>query len=366
MKEASTTKARQRREYRTFTKSKRDQLEALYNANVSVKEIADILGYTATSIYREIHRGLYEHRNTDWTTTMKYSADKAQLQAELNKTAKGAPLKIGNDHEFAKYFEEMILKGYSPDAVLMEIKKQKKHFRTNVCRVTLYSYIEKGVFLNISEKNLLHKGARKLQFKNKKTAKKLTDPKYSIEYRPLEILLRKTFGHWEMDSVIGRKEKGETLLVLTERLTRMELIIKSESKTARDTVKALNRIERRLGSKNFKEIFKSITFDNGTEFSDTKGIEISPYTHKKRTSVYYCHAYCSSERGSNENQNGFIRRFIKKGTAIENYSPNDISSIQNFINNYPRRLLNGRTSLDFFTLELQKLNLKKFSSLFSL
>ena len=154
MKEASSTRERQRRAYKIFTKSKRDQLEALYNAKVSVKEIADILGYTLTSIYREIRRGLYEHRNTDWTTTMKYSADKAQLQAEINKTAKGAPLKIGNDHEFAKYFEEMILNGYSPDAVLMEIKRQNKSFKTKVCRVTLYSYIEKGVFLNITEKNL--------------------------------------------------------------------------------------------------------------------------------------------------------------------------------------------------------------------
>ena len=81
-----------------------------------------------------------------------------------------------------------------------------------------------------------------------------------------------------------------------------------------------NRLERRIGSKTFREVFKSITFDNGTEFSYTKGIEYSPYTKKQRTFVYYCHPYCSYERGSNENQNGFIRRFIPKGTPISNYS----------------------------------------------
>ena len=268
MNERKTTKEkkpRQRSEYRTFTKRKRDQLEALYNAKVKVKEIANILGYTQTSIYRELQRGFYMHRNTDWTETRRYSADKAQLQANINMTAKGAPLKIGNDHEFAKFVENMILQGYSPEAILLQIKSQKLKFKTKICRVTLYSYIEKGVFLNVSNEDLLRKAKKKKKKAKEKDSKKLPNPQHSIEFRPLEICLRNTFGHWEMDSVIGTKKKGETLLVMTERLTRMEIIIKSAGKTARDTIKALNRIERKLGYQNFKEIFKTITFDNGTE-----------------------------------------------------------------------------------------------------
>ena len=123
-------KPRQRSEYRTFTKRKRDQLEALYNANVKVKEIARILGYTQTSIYRELQRGFYMHRNSDWTETRRYSADKAQLQANINMTAKGAPLKIRNDHKFAEFVESKILSGYSPEAILSEIKNRKLEFKT--------------------------------------------------------------------------------------------------------------------------------------------------------------------------------------------------------------------------------------------
>ncbi len=351
---------RTKRSYKTFTKSTRYKLEALYNAGVGVKKIAEELGYTYQAIYYELKRGYYMHRNTDWTETRKYSADKAQLSADINATAKGAPLKLGNDKEFASFVEDMVLKEYSPGAILLFIEEHGLKFKTKICRVTLYSYIDKGIFLKVSNKDLLRKGERKIKAEKKKEAKKLPDIEHSIEKRSPEINARISFGHWEGDSVIGKINKGETVLTLTERLTRMEIIIKSPDKTAASTVKMFNRLERRIGSVNFRKIFKSITFDNGTEFSDTEGIEFSPYTGKRRTTVYYCHPYCSSERGSNENQNGFIRRFIPKGKLISSYSDEYIQNVQNFINNYPRAMFNGENSTKRFNKELEKLNIKNF------
>ncbi len=349
-----------KRAYRTFTKRTRDKLEALYNAGFPVKKIAEELGYTQQGIYYELQRGYYMHRNSDWTETKRYSADKAQLSADINATAKGAPLKLGNDKKFATFVEDMVLQGYSPGAILLYIEEHGLKFKTKVCRVTLYSYIEKGIFLKISNKNLLRKGERKQKTTEDKQAKKLPNVEHSIEKRPAEINDRLTFGHWEGDSVIGTIKKGETVLTLTERLTRAEIIIKSPDKTSASTVRMFNRLEKRIGSTNFRKIFKSITFDNGTEFSDTEGIEFSPYTKKRRTTVYYCHPYCSSERGSNENQNGFIRRFIPKGTPISNYSNEYIQYVQNFINDYPRAIFNGENSHKRLARELKKLNIKNF------
>ena len=213
--------------------------------------------------------------------------------------------------------------------------------------------------MKISNKNLLYKGNRKKP-KEKKQGKKLQDPEHSIDVRPVEVLERNTFGHWEGDSVIGKNTKGETILTLTERLTRAEIILKSYDKSATSVVRLINRLERRLGSKTFATVFKTITFDNGTEFSDTKGIEFSPYTRKRRTRVYYCHAYCSSERGSNENQNGFIRRFVPKGTPISSYTHEYIQQVQNFINEYPRTLFDGQSSIQRLQVELEKLNVTNF------
>ena len=351
---------RMKSKHKTFNKSTRDKLEALYNAGFSIQNIADELGFTYSGVYYELRRGYYMHRNSDWTETKKYSADKAQMIADINSTAKGAPIKLDRDREFATFVEDMVLKGYSPGAILLYIKEHGLKFKTKVCRVTLYSYIDKGVFLRISNKNLLRKGVRKKKPKTEKQPKKLPNVEHSIEKRTPEINERTSFGHWEGDSVIGTNKKGETLLVFTERLTRVEIIMRSYDKTAASTVRALNRLERKLGSTNFRKIFKSITFDNGTEFSDTEGMEISPYTRKRRTTVYYCHPYCSSERGSNENQNAFIRRFIPKGTSISGYSDTYLRYVQNFINDYPRALFDGENSTKRFTNELKKLNINIF------
>ena len=350
---------RTKKHYTNMTKRTRDMIEALYNANVRVKDIAEQLGYSFQAIYAELKRGYYMHRNTDWTETKKYSADKAQFAADFCASAKGAPLKLDKDKEFAEFVEDMILKGYSPGAILLYIKEHGLKFKTKVCRVTLYSYIDKGVFLKISNKNLLHQGKRKKQTDDK-TAKKLPNSERCIEKRPEEVAKRNTFGHWEGDSVIGTNKKGETLFTLTERLTRIEIILKSKDKSSGSIVRLFNRLERRLGSANFAKIFKTVTFDNGTEFSDAKGIEFSPYTKKRRTRVYYCHPYCSSERGSNENANGFIRRFVPKGTCISNYSSSYIQEVQNFINSYPRGIFNGENSLKRFENELKKINIKNF------
>lgn len=116
-----------------------------------------------------------------------------------------------------------------------------------------------------------------------------------------------------MDCVEGKKKTKETLLVLSERKARKEIIIKMKDKTTGSVVAALDRLERKYG-KLFSKVFQTITVDNGTEFSDVAGLERSCLHKGKRTTVFYCHPYSSYERGTNENTNGMIRRWFPKGT----------------------------------------------------
>ena len=95
----------------------------------------------------------------------------------------------------------------------------------------------------------------------------------------------------------------------------------------------------KIGSARFRKTFKTITVDNGGELMDTVGIEKSCKTKGSRTTIYYCHPYSSWKRGSNENANSLIRRFIPKGTPIENYTDKQILKIEQWINNYPRKIL---------------------------
>jgi IS30 family transposase len=158
---------------------------------------------------------------------------------------------------------------------------------------------------------------------------------------------REEYGHWEMDCVVGKRDGGgAVLLVLSERSRREEIIIKMPGKTQESVVASLDRLERKYGKK-FKEKFKTITVDNGSEFLDFKGIEQSiKGEDKKRVKLYYAHPYSSWERGTNENTNKLIRRFIPKGTDISKISKARIKYIEKWINSYPRRILGYKSAND--------------------
>lgn len=341
------------RTFKQFTYNDRLRLEVLVKAKHKPKEIAEILHFHISAIYRELKRGQFDALNSDLTKEIRYSPDIAQQHKNMVLAAKGTDLKIGNERAFANCIEEIIIKeGYSPAAALAKVKTEGYNF--TICVTTLYSYIDKGVFLNLTMKNLPEKGKGEKKHKRKTTQKRATKGE-SIENRPDEVNTREKFGHWEMDTVVGmRGVSKKTLLVLTERKTRKEIIFLLKDHTSAAVVKALDRLERNLGSK-FREIFKSITVDNGSEFADWEGMERSKRSRKKRTKIYYCHPYSSWERGSNENQNKLIRRHVPKGINFDDKTQGDIDNIAKWINNYPRRLHEYKTSEELYNKELEKI-----------
>lgn len=183
----------------------------------------------------------------------------------------------------------------------------------------------------------------------------------SIEQRPEEIDEREEFGHWEGDTVYSGKGKRKTtraLLTLTERKTRKEIIIAIPNRKAETVVKALDALERKLGARRFRAIFKSITFDNGTEFAAAEELERSCVNKRlPRTKVYFCHPYSSWERGTNENTNGMIRRRFPKGTNFAAVTNAQIAQAENWINNYPRKILGYKSSEIVFRECLRELGI---------
>ncbi len=150
-----------------------------------------------------------------------------------------------------------------------------------------------------------------------------------------------------MDCVEGKKKTKETLLVLTERLTRDEIVRLMKDKTADSVTSELDALERELGSEKFALLFKSITIDNGSEFSDCEGMERS-INGGTRTKVYYCHPYSAYERGSNENCNKLIRRHFPKGTSFKGVSKEIIQKLEKWVNNYPRGIFGYVSSGELF------------------
>jgi IS30 family transposase len=158
----------------------------------------------------------------------------------------------------------------------------------------------------------------------------------SIDERPQEINDRLIFGHWEIDTVIGKKTKGEpVVLTLTERLTRYQIILKITGKNeaaVKETMEFLYK-----NNPNFPKLFKSITADNGSEFAGLS------QALQGLSDVYFAHPYSSWERGTNEKHNGILRRFIPKGKSLKNYSSDQIKQMTHWMNHLPRKILNYQT-----------------------
>lgn len=324
-----------------MTERERYELEIYLKEKIPITEIAKKMKRCRQTIYNEIKRGTVELIDSNLIPYQQYCADVSQQKYEELEKNKGRPLKVGNDLQYIRYVEKKVKQHYSFYAVL-HLPETKK-YKTVLCERTLYNYYHDGIFLNLAPEDMPYKvkkqkkkfGKRKVALHNVKSR--------SIEKRPKEVLDREEYGHWEMDTVVGGKGKSKkVLLVLTERMTRQEKIVKLPDKKAQSVVRALNRMERKMGKRRFRKTFRSITMDNGVEFLDWQGIEKG-----NRTITYYCHPFCSGERGTNENQNKLIRRFCPKGCDIDDYSNKDIQYIEEFINMYPRRLFGGLSSRDF-------------------
>ena len=335
-----------------MTRDERYQLEALREAGIPVAKIAEQLGFCRKTIYNELERGAYHRivrKSGIYRDEIHYSAEKAQNISEYNQSAKGRPMKIGSDQEYANFLENKMLgkqpngkidsrKRFSPAAALAEAESQG--FQTKVCASTLYSYIDKGIFLHLTNKDLWVKSQRKKQ--QKKQVQRIAHPKLPcISQRPEVIEQRKEYGHWEMDLIIGKKETKSVLLTLTERAKRQELIFKLPNRKASTIRKVFDKLER--ATPNFAEVFRSITTDNGSEFLQYEEL-IKSIHGGKRFDIYYCHSFASWEKGTNENQNRMIRRWYPKGTDFSKVTNKDIAELQDWMNSYPRKILNWKTA----------------------
>ena len=248
------------KKYNQLSREDRIQIEALYESGMKAVKIAEQLGYHYSTIYRELKRGKTVRRNrSDWSEKEIYSYDKGQIKYEENKRKCGRKrIMHEKDEEFIEYVEMMISDyHYSPAAIMEEIKRDGMEYKTKICLTTFYNYIKAGVFPNVVLADLPYR--RKKKIKRKQKVQKRFNKGTSIDKRPKEIETREEVGHWEMDSVVGPQGEGEkTLLVLTERKTRKEIIRLLNNHTSEEVVKALNRIERDLGERNSGKHLKAL------------------------------------------------------------------------------------------------------------
>ena len=325
------------RKFKHLTKEKRAQIEILLRRGVPKAEIAKEIGIARSTLYNELKRGTVEQMDSELKGYHAYFHDAGQRVYEEHRKNSRNSLKFAKAYAFLQYAEEQMLhQKLSPDAVCGRARLEEK-FEESVCTKTLYNYIDQGLLM-IKNIDLTLKTRRKT--KRGRLRQERRQYGMNIDQRPEPANTRTEPGHWEIDTVIGRKDSGAVLLTLDERVTRKRHIVKIPSRTAAAVQEGMEKVAAIYGDQ-FRTVFKSITSDNGPEFARLS--EALP-----GISVYYADPYSSYQRGTNEKQNSLVRRFFPKGRSFDDVPDEAIANVESWINNLPRKIFNYHTSDEIF------------------
>lgn len=318
------------KKYKRLSLKERVIIQTLLEEGKSKSFIAVKLNRSRSTITREINKWIggndekYEATLADW-----HAKDDFLNKRNLDKISSCRKLKF--------YVYKSLLKGWSPEQISGRIKldyPKDNSMRISYEAIYMHIYSHRQARLNKKLIKLLpyQKSQRRRPNAKSKRGIKIIDP-ISIDNRPLHIENRTEVGHWEGDLVIGKAQKS-AIGTLVERKSRFTYIVKPINRSSKAVTKAFANAFKRLE----KPLVKTLTYDNGTEMANHKWL-----TDKTGATIYFAHPYASWERGTNENTNGLIRRFLPKGTDFRKIDLKRLAEIQEKLNNRPRKILGFRT-----------------------
>lgn len=328
-----------------LTPEERHDIEVHLNDGWSIYKIAKHLNRPYNTIKNEIARGTVTLYNGK---IKRYKADVGQQQYKENRKSSTRTYRCLETAEFLKYVvKEFRGKGWSLDACFGRALLSGKFKRHEmVCSKTLYNYVDLGL-LPIKNIDLPEKLRRNTKSKRVRETRKNLGK--SITERPKTVESREDFGHWEFDSVLGRKDADEpVVLTMVERKTRAAIWLRVEDHSASAVSSAIQQLKQDYGV-HFSDVFKTITADNGSEFAELSAQETAD------TKVYFTHPFSSWEKGTNECHNRMLRRFIPKRKQISDYSIDDTLFFADCINALPRKILGYHTPEELFETELDRI-----------
>ena len=324
--------------FKQFNLCDRIHIEIKYREGLSFHAIAKYLGNgrSASSVSREINgkprRGMG-----------KYQAHVSHNKA-LDRRFGKKGVRIKNDIIRAYVVEKLKL-GWSPEQISLRLPIEKRG--QGISYEAIYQYVYAQVWrkghgpLKKECEDLRPYLARRHQRRQKqglRQSKKLERASSlpSIEDRPKEVNLRKEIGHFEDDTITSRQSLPRIKSV-NERSTGVVFLGKMANGTSEESTRVVCERLRELP----EHLVKTLTRDRGTENMGWQEIE-----KKLPLKVFFAHAYCSQERGSNENLNGLVRRFFPKKTDFANVTDEQIRHVEYLLNTRPRKRFGGLTPLE--------------------
>ncbi len=318
-----------KREFEQLTDERRWKLHELRRQGHSMRECGRRLGVNVSTVSREL-----SGKSADVAGGSVYLPDHAILITK-GRRAKCHPYIKLNDPVFRRMIIIEIQKGRSPEIIAGRLKRERGH--TVISAETLYDFIYES---EIGKRDKLYeylpRGKKRRSKKyGRRSHKQRLEGRVFIEARSKEAAERSEVGHWETDSVLCKYR--DSVNVLAERMSRKVIITKLGAKDAAATTSAIT--ERLKG-----EVVASITADNGPENAE----------HKKIASIlssdfFFCHPYHSWEKGTVENRNGVIRRYLPSATNLRTWTQTELDEIAEDINNTPMKCLDFQTPNEVYS-----------------
>ncbi len=318
----------------------RGAIKVLRKQGLGIRAIAREVGCAPSTVTNELRRGT-PPRKSNRGKAPGYSSKLGEAVYRANRAVCRKPLKAKSCKLFIAWVVEQVREHkWSLDSCCGYARLHRLYREDEmVCTCTLYNMVWAGL-LPLTPTELPE--ALKRKAKSHKDRENKRKYGQSISSRPEIAVLRIEEGHWEGDTVVGKRAgKEAVVLSLLEKKTQTYLALRIPAKTSEAVMEAMNTLHNQYGDR-FAKVFKTIAVDNGSEFSDFAQLEAWG------SQVYFAHPYSSWERPQNERHNGLFRAFVPKGVSIEQYSDEDILAAADELNGRPRRKLGYRTPEELF------------------
>lgn len=335
------TEPAERKKGQHLQREERGAIQYLKRKGYTNRAIAREIGCSPSTVGNELRRGTPPRKGTRGRTPG-YSAKRGEAVYRTNRQRSKRQHRIATCPDFLRWVIQQIHEHkWSLDACVGYARLHELFPADEmVCTHTLYNEVWAGnLDLSVTE---LPEATKRKRHKDSKPREHKRHYGKDIAQRPEIAALRIEEGHWEGDTVVGKKAgKEAVVLSLLEKKTENYIAIQIPGKDADSVLSAMQLLKEEFGDK-FPQVFKTITVDNGPEFSGFAQVE------KWGSQVYFAHPYTSWERPQNERHNGLFRAFVPKGVSIGTFSPEYILSAADELNGRPRKKLGYRTPEELY------------------
>jgi len=318
--------------YKHLKVEERKELYLMKKNGFSQKEIAKKIKKHPSTISRELRRNTLNK-------VIDYLPDEASIEANKRKARHG--LKLDRYPELQKIVIEKLKLGWSPDAIAGRMKQQNKGVRVS-CE-SIYKWVYDKNNTQKLFQYLLRRRPKRGNWKSRRPNKSTIPERISIHERPALINDRSAFGHYEGDLTFTKGSQSANITTIVERKSRLILLHKNNSKKSTEVMKNVFNKLALLPRK----ACSSVTFDNGSEF-----IKHTLLKKAMKMNTYFCDPRSPWQKGQVEKNNAMLHRYIPKKLSLSKFSSEQISCIEEKMNNTPLRILGFKTPAEVFHNEM--------------